>query len=310
MNLHCMLYLQRKGHLSAQKNKILDIGPQNVYFAKDSEIRDFLAGQGVTDIPPKLADKIQKLEYLSTPRPDERATMFSDITQLTNIEYRGFDVCPAPLTDILDLNYDTLPKKYVGHFDVVLNFGTTEHVFNQWNSFKLIHEAVKLGGVIYCVLPMSAYLQHGFYCYTPLFFTDFCKANGYELADMFMNRAGVDDIRGLGFDIRNEKKLLEPHSAVLAPGEEKVEQYNIHVIMKKLVDKAFDTTLEVSTAHSAVNKDIASRYAASQSRPARKGGLAGLAQDFDAYTGGKYRGATDALRAARRAVKNSKFLKR
>ena len=97
MNLHCMLYLQSKGLLSAEKNKLLDIGPQNVYFAKESEIRQFLSSQGVSDVSPDLAETVRKIEYFCTPRPDERTTMFSDITELTNMEYAGFDVCPAPV---------------------------------------------------------------------------------------------------------------------------------------------------------------------------------------------------------------------
>ncbi len=30
MNIECMFYLQEQGYLSADRNKLLDIGPQNV----------------------------------------------------------------------------------------------------------------------------------------------------------------------------------------------------------------------------------------------------------------------------------------
>lgn len=261
MNLHCMLYLQSKGLLSAEKNKLLDIGPQNVYFAKESEIRQFLSSQGVHDVSPDLADKVRKIEYFCTPRPDERTTMFSDITELTNMEYAGFDVCPAPYTDIVDLNFDALEVKHRSHYDVVLNFGTTEHIFNQWNSFEVMHEALKVGGVLYCVLPMSAYLDHGYYCYTPLFFKDLAKSNDYELIDLFIAPAGLNNVKEEGLDVRHERKLTEPNSAVVADGDARLPQYNIHAVMRKTVDAPFRATLEVATAHSDVSEDAAARCA-------------------------------------------------
>ena len=261
MNLHCMLLLQRKGFLSPKNNRILDIGPQNVYFTSEDEIRQFLKNQGIAETNDALTGKVKKIEYFSTPRPEERTTMFSDITELTGIEYCGFDICPAPYTEIFDLNFDECPEKYRKHFDVVLNFGTTEHVFNQWNSFEVIHDATNVGGVIYCVLPMSAYLDHGFYCYTPLFFKDMAAANDYEMLDLFICPAGVNDIRDLGLDVRHEKELDRSQSGTLGHGEERLMQFNIHAIMRKTSNSNFRTGMEVATAHSAVDPNVAARYA-------------------------------------------------
>jgi SAM-dependent methyltransferase len=261
MNLHCMLLLQEKGILSAKNCRILDIGPQNVYFAREQEIRQFLHNQGVAKISDDVSRKIKEIEYFSTPRPEERTTMFSDLTELTGIEYRGFDICPAPHTEIFDLNFDGCPEKYRGHFDVVLNFGTTEHVFNQWNSFEVIHDATKIGGVIYCVLPMSAYLDHGYYCYTPLFFKDMAAANDYEMIDLFICPAGANNIRQLDLDVRHEKELGRPQSGTIGAGDEKLPQFNIHAIMRKTYSSNFRTGMEVATAHSAVDQGIAARYA-------------------------------------------------
>ena len=67
----------------------------------------------------------------------------------------------------------------VGHYDVVFNFGTTEHIFNQWNCFEFMHDAAKVGRVCSHQLPASGYLDHGYYCYTPLFFREMAQANGY-----------------------------------------------------------------------------------------------------------------------------------
>jgi hypothetical protein len=190
MNLDGPLYLQRKGLLTLKKNRILDIGPQNIYYAREEQIREFVNSQGQKVGTEHLDAEIERLVYFSTPRPEERTTLFSEITDLTNIEYNSIDVCPGLKTEILDLNFDALPAHMMGRYDVVFNFGTTEHIFNQWNCFAVIHDACTVGGVIYHQLPASGYLDHGYYCYTPLFFKDMAPANSYELRDLCATPAG------------------------------------------------------------------------------------------------------------------------
>src|ERR1700680_2253263 len=109
MNIEYMLYLQEGKHLTPEKNKLLDIGPQNVYFCTERQIREFVRRQGATVGDEILDKEAQRLEYFSTPRPEEHTTLFSEITDLTNIEYNAFDVSPTFKTELLDLNFDSLP---------------------------------------------------------------------------------------------------------------------------------------------------------------------------------------------------------
>ena len=93
----------------------------------------------------------------------------------------------------LDLNEAPASEVGGGQFDVVTNFGTTEHVFDQARCFELIHDLTILGGVMIHVVPSAGprefddggahgigYGAHGFYLYTPNFFCDLAAANGYE----------------------------------------------------------------------------------------------------------------------------------
>ena len=158
MNLDGPLYLQRNGHLTAEKNRVLDIGPQTIYFVRPEQISEFIANQGGTAISERqLTVEIDRLVRFSMPRERERTTMFSEITDLTNIDYDSIDVCPGlSNTKVMDLNFDRLPRRMRGRYDVVFNFGTTEHIVNQWNCFDVIHQALKVGGVAYHQLPASA----------------------------------------------------------------------------------------------------------------------------------------------------------
>ena len=260
MNLGCMLYLQKKGLLTKAKNRILDIGPQNVYFCTEAQIREFVRDQGAEPHEDVLDAEAKRLAYFSTPRPDETTTLFSEITELASVDYHAFDICPAFKTDILDLNFEYLPEKFIEKFDVVLNFGTTEHVFNQWNSFEVMHDATAVDGIIYCVLPASGYLDHGYYCYTPIFFKDMAAANGYEIVDLFFALAGLNDVTSLGIDVRDDTRFLESNSGTLPDGFSRVPNFNVHAVMRKTRSGPFRCGLEVATAHSALNSDVASRY--------------------------------------------------
>jgi hypothetical protein len=260
MNLDGPIYLQRNGMLTKERNKVLDIGPQTIYFVKQEQIREFVANQGGSAVSDaKLQAEIERLVHFSNPRRGERTTMLSEITDLTNIEYDSIDVCPGlKNTEILDLNFDTLPNRMRGHYDVVLNFGTTEHIFNQWNSFEVMHDALKVGGVVYHQLPASGYLDHGYYCYTPLFFRDLAAANGYSIERLAVTPAGESKIDALTVPSIAGETLLQP----LGPlGENnRIPALNIHVILRKTKDEAFRVALEIATAHSAASQAILRRY--------------------------------------------------
>lgn len=73
-----------------------------------------------------------------------------------------------------------------GLFDIVINTGTAEHVFNQYQVFKTIHDVCKVGGLMVHDAPWRGWSNHGFYCYQPCFWDDLAKANGYEVLKIIM----------------------------------------------------------------------------------------------------------------------------
>jgi hypothetical protein len=259
LNLSTLINLQAKGLLGPTRNRLLDIGPQNVYFVTEEKIRQFVATQGQAVSNKVLESEIKRLVYCSTPRTDQRMTFLSEITDLTNIEYASIDVCPGLKTDIIDLNYQRIPKKMLGVFDVVLNFGTTEHIFNQWNCFEAMHDAATVGGAIYSQLPATGYLDHGYFCYTPVFFRDLAEANRYEIVDLFFQFAGTNDLPVLDIDVRSEQAFGIAGSGEVDRGRQ-VPCFNVHSIMIKRSTAAFRCLLEIATAHAPVEPLVAFRY--------------------------------------------------
>jgi len=80
----------------------------------------------------------------------------------------------------LDLNREQVPEQMRGTFDLVVNAGTTEHVANQDNAFRVIHDLARKDGVMYHHVPVSGDPYHGLISYSPKFFHQLYKQNDYQ----------------------------------------------------------------------------------------------------------------------------------
>jgi SAM-dependent methyltransferase len=80
----------------------------------------------------------------------------------------------------LDMNFDPLPAEYRGKFGMTTNHGTTEHIFNQLNAFKMIHDLTRPGGLMLHALPFTIHLEHGFFNYQPNLFDALARFNSYK----------------------------------------------------------------------------------------------------------------------------------
>lgn len=71
--------------------------------------------------------------------------------------------------------------QYFGQFDLVVNAGTAEHVFDIKQCLENIHNATAKGGYIIHSFPFTGWYNHGFYNVNPTFFYDLAFANKYEI---------------------------------------------------------------------------------------------------------------------------------
>jgi hypothetical protein len=70
---------------------------------------------------------------------------------------------------VFDLQ-DELPKDYADQWDIILDFGTTEHIFDQKSVYKNIVEMLKSGGLYIAVTPRTNWDDHGLYQFSPEFY--------------------------------------------------------------------------------------------------------------------------------------------
>lgn len=87
----------------------------------------------------------------------------------------------------LDLNFDTIPENWFEYFDVVTNFGTAEHILNQMNVFRSIHDLVRPGGLMLHIAPFLGCLDHGFFNFQPNFFEALARFNSYDILGIWVN---------------------------------------------------------------------------------------------------------------------------
>ncbi len=85
----------------------------------------------------------------------------------------------APDCERSDLNYPL--GLVVRQHDLVINTGTTEHVFDQRQVWETIHDATKVGGLMVHSLPLWGWLDHGFVNYQPTFVEDVAAENDYDI---------------------------------------------------------------------------------------------------------------------------------
>ncbi len=66
-------------------------------------------------------------------------------------------------------------------YDVVVNTGTFEHVFDQRQLFKTMHDWCAPGGLMFHSLPTAGWVDHGLYLYTPGLIRCLVASNDYQV---------------------------------------------------------------------------------------------------------------------------------
>jgi SAM-dependent methyltransferase len=89
-------------------------------------------------------------------------------------------------TIVHDLN---LPLPDIGTFDLVTDFGTGEHIFDQAQVWRTVHSLTKVGGYIGVIRPEQGYPGHCFYRTDECLFRDIAAANKYEIVSLYPMRA-------------------------------------------------------------------------------------------------------------------------
>ncbi|MBI3402972.1 MAG: methyltransferase domain-containing protein [Acidobacteria bacterium] len=129
---------------------------------------------------PDLRDHLDDLRYGEP--ADAFLQRFLDVRDLQALDHSAYE--GAAITH--DLNAP-LPAPLHERFDVVIDSGTLEHVFNLPTAIASCMQLVKKGGTLFLSSPANNMCGHGFYQLSPeLFFRLFKDVNGFSLARLVL----------------------------------------------------------------------------------------------------------------------------
>jgi len=186
-----LIELKRTGALDGAR-RVVEIGAHqltNSFLQAKGELDELYALYAVPrpDLgDPKWAGTLNRSELLHAEAPSSQPFWTSLGFTYAAIEYGGHRSAIA-----LDLNRDAVSFRLRGRFDLVVNAGTTEHVANQDNAFRVMHDLAAPRGLMMHAVPGGGQMTHGLFCYTLKFFWHLCRENDYEIIKLRMAPFGI-----------------------------------------------------------------------------------------------------------------------
>jgi len=165
--------LKEKG-IWPESGDLLELGPQDITTTESvvrSAFSKFVDGHRLDEAMPLIFEK-------GRPTKNSQSRLYS---LLGNDSYKSADLFDKRADFSIDLNGD---DRSFGEFDIVTNFGTSEHIFNIGASFKISDQLTKENGLLLFVLPAFGHINHGFYNIHPTLYFDFSRENKYNIEDI------------------------------------------------------------------------------------------------------------------------------
>jgi SAM-dependent methyltransferase len=162
--------LIREGKREEFSGNILTIGKQDVF----ATTRDLRKWAGEMDFELKGAVAMPEKGFIA-----DRALFPSlGFDSIASMDCSDYEHC----TIVHDLNKD-VPGELHNRYDVVLDSGTSEHIFNFPKVLENYHKMLKVGGRMIHGLPSSNHVDHGFYMFSPTIFYDYYSANNWKIVE-------------------------------------------------------------------------------------------------------------------------------
>lgn len=181
-DVELLIRIKEEGHIP-DRVAVIEIGAQqlsNSVLRAKAEVEKLGRLFGTHTTPPLSAPVAAVVEPSGYERLSPEAPLARDLWTWLGCSYASIDIDGSPGAIALDLNFDDVPDILAGKHHLVTNFGTTEHVANQLNAFKIVHDLTAPGGVMMHNLPSQGGFNHGLINYTPKFFWMLARSNNYR----------------------------------------------------------------------------------------------------------------------------------
>lgn len=251
--------LRRSGHFAGARS-VVEIGAQQMAGALFDDPRWIAECSAAFDLEPRSFEgpgRTGEIVHGEQVGQSRDAPLSRPVWEWLGFEYSSIDVDGSPGAIPLDLNFAATPGYMHGKATLVANCGTTEHIANQLNAFKVIHELTEVGGVMLHNVPAQGYLTHGLINYNPKFFWSLSAANGYKWL--------ASDLRQSPFfyptpdNVVGEIRKFDPQA------DERAAKYRfadaaLLVVLQKLYDIPFVPPIDVKTGSKTEIEELRQRY--------------------------------------------------
>ncbi len=192
------------------EGKLLTLGRQCVY-ATFAQVQSLLFEEGIDPAP------LPSGQELGTNIPSWRGTSMegftsdvvffkllglSDVQAMDCNDYEGAEI-------VADLNLP-IPQELRSRFDVIVDGGTIEHVFDIRQCLMNIVAMLKPGGRIVHMCPSNNFTNHGFYQISPTLFVDYYTANGFSDVRPFIADEHLRDDQTARWDLYQFESAQQP----------------------------------------------------------------------------------------------------
>jgi SAM-dependent methyltransferase len=176
---YAMMKSLRRGNALPREARMIEMGESNWY--GDVPLSQLAAD--IRQIESDHAVREQHIAELRSLRSEDPRAAYD----VAKVFFRGIAGCSSIAsidpgephsTYKFDLN-EQVPLTET--FDLVINYGTAEHVFDVRRFYQTVHELTRPGGIMIHSGPMCGWVEHGFYTFQSTFFIDLAAANGYEI---------------------------------------------------------------------------------------------------------------------------------
>ncbi|OSQ44287.1 hypothetical protein [Thalassospira alkalitolerans] len=237
IDIRHIVQMIENGYLT-RETRFLDIGCSNLYNATEQDISDILKKFDVIDV-----DFCQRLASMSV----EKSAFAGELIDRIGAHYDAIDFAIDYKTTKFDLNKDNLPSRFRGKFDLICNFGTTEHVINQDNSFRVIHDGAKHNGLIWHQLPCGGFFNHCYFLYTGRFFFDLAGYNEYEVVAAWLGQ--VNNSSNLMSPFKDYSSYFNALTDVQEVPHPTMPDTVFNIIYRKVKNVPFRRPMELSTSY-------------------------------------------------------------
>lgn len=154
------------------------------------------------------------------------------IFKKAGFDYKCFDVDYRDGTEYTDFHSFAFDRSLYGRFDVTFNSGTSEHLIAPHGLMFFMHHATKVGGLMWHMVPVFGYGNHGLNNLTPKFWHQLAAYNGYEIVHAEILRSDEGQIDPSNFygehlNFFDGLKGMLGHSAMA------------FVVFRKIIDRCF-----------------------------------------------------------------------